>query len=137
MGSKRAYRSGFEEELGDFLCPAGALYEPFKIPYWTPGNYTPDFVFEHDGYYQILVEAKGWFRPGDTKKYKAIREACVEDGSMELVFILQYPHKKVRKGSKLTMAQWCEKEKIKWFCRDNIHELLVYNTFQGGRDADS
>jgi hypothetical protein len=47
---------------------------------------------------------------------------------MELVFILQYPNKKVRKGSKLTMSQWCDKEKIKWFSRDNIHELLVYNT---------
>jgi hypothetical protein len=126
MGSKRAYRSGFEEELGSVLCPAGALYEPYKIPYWTPRNYTPDFVLENDEV-QILVEAKGYFRAGDTAKYKAIRDACAE-GPMELVFILQYPNKKVRKGSKLTMSQWCDKEKIKWFSRDNIHELLVYNT---------
>ena len=124
MTSKRAYRSGVEESLGDTLVPAGALYEPYKIPYWMPGNYTPDFVFEHGEYYQILVEAKGWFRPGDTKKYKAIREACMAGGRRELVFILQYPHKKVRKGSKLTMAQWCEKEGLRWFHKDNLSELI-------------
>ena len=72
MTSKRAYRSGFEESLGDTLVPAGALYEPYKIPYWMPGNYTPDFVFK-GAFGDMLVEAKGYFRVGDTQKYTAIR----------------------------------------------------------------
>ena len=127
MPSKRAYRSGFEEELGALLCPAGATYEPFKLYYWLPATYTPDFVLTSQDK-ELLVEAKGYFRPGDTKKYKAIRAACLDEGT-ELVFILQYPHKKVRKGAKLTMSQWCDKEKIKWFTKDNIDELLGYNGY--------
>ena len=111
MTSKRKYRSLFEQDMGQVLEAEGFEYEPYKIPYWTPGNYTPDFVLG-----DILVEAKGYFRPGDTKKYKAIRDALKEEGgSRELVFLLQYPGKRVRKGTKLTMSDWCEKENIEWF----------------------
>lgn len=108
MSSKRAYRSNFEEALGEVLVPAGFLYEPYKIPYWTPGNYTPDFVLG-----DILVEAKGYFRAGDQKKYLAIKESL--EGSQQLVFLLQSPNKRVRKGAKLTMSGWCDKHGIPWF----------------------
>lgn len=108
MPSKRAYRSKFEETMGDVLVPAGFDYEPFKVPYSLPGNYTPDFVLG-----EVLVEVKGWFRPGDQKKYLAIREAL--RGSQQLVFLLQYPCKRIRKGAKLTMSGWCDKNDIPWF----------------------
>ena len=108
MTSRRAYRSSFEEYVGDTLVPAGFSYEPYKLTYWMPGNYTPDFVLG-----DILVECKGWFRPGDQKKYLAIRDAL--EGSQELVFLLQYPNKRVRKGAKMTMGDWCDKNDIPWF----------------------
>jgi len=113
MSSKR---SGFEDRLGSVLEPAGFLYEPFKTEYVIPHKYTPDFVHG-----DILVEAKGWFRPGDRQKYKAIRDSL---GSQELVFVLQYPLKRVQKGAKLTMGGWCDKEDIVWFATPE--ELIDY-----------
>ena len=120
--SSNKYRSGFEAEIGDILSPAGFEYEPMTIYYTMPGNYTPDFVLDVGGLGQILVECKGYFRPGDTKKYKAINDSLLFD---ELVFVLQAPHKKVRKGAKLTMAGWCEKHGIKWYDKHNLHELIA------------
>ena len=72
--------------------------------------------------HQILVEAKGYFRPGDTQKYKGI-EACLPD-HQELVFLLQAPTKQVRSGTKLTMAGWCNKVGIKWF--NSTTEVIKY-----------
>lgn len=121
MSSKRKYRSKFEEGIGAVLEPEGAKYEPYKIPYWIPFNYTPDFVLNGVGL-EILVECKGWFRPGDLKKYRAIRDDM--PAFHELVFLLQRPNKKVRKGAQLTMAGWCEKEGIRWF--STPEEVLDY-----------
>ena len=114
MGSKRAYRSKFEESIAEDLIPAGFVYEAYKILYFVEHNYTPDFSIG-----DIMVEAKGWFRPGDQKKYKAIRDSL--ESPEELVFFLQSPNKKVRKGANLTMSGWCEKEGIRWFaCTEGL-----------------
>lgn len=117
------YRSKLEALVGGLLGPTWA-YEPFKVPYVTYRNYTPDFVWTIDDYYEVLVEVKGFFRAGDTAKYKAIRDACMEEGSRELVFFLQSPRSKIRKGAKMTMAEWCDKESIRWF--DNVETLKAY-----------
>ena len=107
-----SFRSKLEQMVATLLGPEW-LYEPFRVPYTTQHNYTPDFVHTIDGYYEILVEVKGYFRPGDRQKYKAIRDNL--DDSRELVFFLSSPFKKVSKGAMLTMAQWCDKEGLKWF----------------------
>ena len=59
------------------------------------------------------MEAKGFFRVGDTQKYKAIRD-CL-NASQQLVFLLYKPDKKIRKGAKLSMSEWCDKEGLKWY----------------------
>ena len=119
------YRSKLESLVGGLLGPTWD-YEPFKVPYVTHRHYTPDFVFKA-GDYEILVEVKGFFRVGDTAKYKAIRDALA-GGSMfedrELVFFLQNPRAKVRKGQKQNMGMWCEKEGIEWF--DDVSKLKEY-----------
>ncbi len=107
------YRSQFEAQMGEVLEPAGAEYEPFNIRYTQSYNYTPDFVFAVEPTLEVLVEAKGWFRPGDRAKYKAIRDAL--PSHQELVFLLMHPAKKVSKGATLTMSGWCTKEGIEWF----------------------
>jgi hypothetical protein len=104
---KKKKRSGFEERMGAVLEPAGFSYEPHALTYTVTKRYTPDFVLG-----DTLVEAKGWFRPGDRQKYKAVVKTLL---FQELVFLLQYPNKKVQKGAKLTMAGWCNKEGIRWF----------------------
>ena len=44
----------------------------------------------------------------------------------ELVFVLSNPLTKVRKGSKMTMSQWCEKEGFPCFTVKTSKELLQY-----------
>jgi hypothetical protein len=123
MAKSGKYRSRFENRCGDLLEPEGFEYEPFRIPYEVKHRYTPDFVFtKGDEHPEILVEAKGYFRPGDTQKYKAIKK-CL-NSNQELLFLLQSPTKQVRSGAKLTMAGWCNKEGIRWFC--NTSDVIRY-----------
>jgi|TARA_R100000541_G_scaffold3581_1_gene10842 hypothetical protein len=112
------YRNKFEANIGEKLDDWS--YEPYHIPYVTKRKYIPDFTKGN-----ILVEAKGYFRVGDTQKYKAIRDSLF---SQELVFVLTNASKKVRKGSKITMGEWCEKEGFKWFTLDTLKELKRYGT---------
>ena len=104
------YRSGLEEKAAKIL--KDWKYEPFTLPYTTHRNYKPDFVKGN-----VLIEAKGFFRAGDTAKYKAIRDSQPE---YLLVFLFSDPHKKIRKGAKMTLAQWCEKEGFDWYTLDTI-----------------
>ena len=113
MAKKKKYRNKFETAVASKL--KGWEYESEKVPYVIQRNYIPDFV--HDKY---LIECKGYFRVGDTQKYKAIRDSL--DGR-ELVFILYNPGTKVRRGAKMTMSEWCEKEGLRWYTLDTIKEM--------------
>ena len=115
--SKPKYRSGLEEAFG--IKHKDFQFEPFDIPYIIKRKYKPDFVKD-----DVLIECKGFFRSGYTAKYKAIK-SCTE-GEYELVFILSDPSKKVRKGSKMNMGQWCDKEGIKHFTVNQTSELNKY-----------
>lgn len=118
--SKRSkFRSTFEEDVSKILKEFN--YEPFTIPYTIARSYRPDFV-DVSGLY--LIECKGYFRDGDTKKYTSIRDSLPE--GQELIFVLMQPNKKIRKGAKMTMAQWCDKEGILWYNIDTLQELISY-----------
>jgi hypothetical protein len=114
------YRSTFEGmvhmALGDDW-----EFEPLQMEYTVPRKYTPDFVKG-----KIYVETKGYFREGDTQKYRAINDQCTVDGNT-LVFVLMNPDKKVRRGANLSMAGWCEKNNIPWFSMETINELRSYD----------
>jgi hypothetical protein len=114
---KLKFRSNFEQTVSNLLKDFD--YEPFRVPYVVHRKYCPDFVHEPSG---TLVECKGFFREGDTKKYTSIRDSLPED--QHLVFVLMDPLKKVRKGGKITMDRWCEKESIPWYSVDTLEELL-------------
>ena len=118
---KSKFRSTFEEYVSKIL--KGFDYEPFTVPYTIERNYRPDFVHRSTG---VLVECKGFFREGDTKKYTSIRDSLPED--QQLVFVLMQPNKKIRKGAKMTMSQWCDKEGILWYNIDTLQELIDYVT---------
>jgi len=119
------FRSGFEEDVAKELQPLGFTYEPHQVEYVVHRKYTPDFY--RDG---ILVECKGFFRAGDTQKYKAIRDSLAGSGD-ELVFVLMKPNQKVNKATKHTMSQWCDKEGIRWYTIDNLEELIEYVNTRG------
>jgi hypothetical protein len=119
--NNRKYRSKLESMVGSLLGPEWE-YEPFKVPYTTHRNYHPDFVIG-----DLLVEVKGFFRVGDTQKYKAIRDALM---FQELVFFLQSARTPVRKGAKMNMGQWCEKEGFPWF--EDVQKLKAYGEAKDG-----
>ena len=124
--SKRSkFRSTFEEDVSKILQEFN--YEPFTIPYTIARSYRPDFV-DASGLY--LIECKGNFRDGDTKKYTSIRDSLPE--GQELIFVLMQPNKKIRKGAKMTMAQWCDKEGILWYSLNTLQELTDYVANSGG-----
>lgn len=116
------FRSALEQEFSKEVSRKGFDYEPYGVPYTVYRTYMPDFVHEKA---KVMVEVKGFFRVGDTLKYKSIRDTIIEDG-YELVFLLSNEHKKVRKGGKITMGQWCEKEGLKHYTLSTVHELVKY-----------
>ncbi len=120
---KTKYKSKFEGSVAEVLTDL-CTYEPFRIPYVVHHKYTPDFVGRNKRRkLDIIVEAKGFFRPRDTQKYKAIRDTINQD--QKLVFLLQNPKKIVKKGAKMTMAEWCEKEGLEWYTLDNIKDAFT------------
>jgi len=114
---KSIFRSKFEENVSKVL--KGFEYEPFTIPYVIHRNYRPDFVHATSG---TVVECKGFFREGDTKKYTSVRDSLPK--GQKLVFVLMHPNKKIRRGAKMTMAEWCDKEGIMWYTIDTLQELI-------------
>jgi hypothetical protein len=119
------FRSEFEQTVNTQLNRVGFDYESEKIQYHIPRVYTPDFVHPSG----ILVECKGFFREGDTQKYKSIVNCLPDD--KELVFVLMKPNQKVRKGTKLSMGEWCDKHGIKWYNIDTLVELIDYANSRG------
>jgi hypothetical protein len=85
----------------------------------THRKYKPDFVDKKTG---DVIETKGFFRSGDTQKYTAIRDMITPT---KLVFVLSDPNKKVRKGSKITMGQWCAKEGFDFYTLDEYADHVI------------
>jgi len=117
MAIINGYRSGLEEDIGLQLKQAGvkAEYEPFRIPYPVPiqsKHYTPDYVLPNG----IVIESKGRFTPEDRKKHIYIRD---EYGPLlDLRFVFNNPRGKLRKGSKTSYADWCEKNGFKFAAKE-------------------
>ena len=109
----KKYRSKFEESVAKVLDDDWE-YESKRVPYNQPRKYTPDFVKG-----DTWIEVKGYFRVGDTAKYKAIRKSHPD---VKLVFLFSNPDKKVRKGAKLTMGAWAEKNDWEYITLDELKE---------------
>lgn len=110
------YRSKLEKVVAEALGKSWD-YEPFMLEYTQVKGYLPDF-----GNNRVIVEVKGFFRPGDISKYKAVAKAASVQGYY-FCMVFADPNKPVRKGAKLTMAQWAMKNEISWYGVGNIHEL--------------
>lgn len=116
----KPYRSGLEYRLHTNGLK-GCLYEPCDVPYTTKRKYKVDFVPMVEGGCNVIIEAKGRFFPGDLAKYKAVRDS---NPHLELVFVFSHPTQKVRKGAKLSMAQWAEKEGFRWYTEETCYKIL-------------
>lgn len=111
-GKKHGFRSGLEDLIQQQFDELNIdhKYESLKLEYTIPESkhvYTPDFpVSPH-----IIIETKGRW--------------VVEDRQKMLLIIKQYPdidfrmvfynaNQKIKKGSKTSYADWCDKHGIKW-----------------------
>ena len=108
------YRSGLEERLGAFFDRQATpyLYEVKKFDYVTRSKYTPDFFLPND----VIIEAKGFFKPSDRRKMLAVKEAHPE---LDIRFVFQR-NNTISKNSKTTYGAWCDKHGFKWCIFPNI-----------------
>ena len=105
-------------------------HHPSPIPYVWEHFYEPDFVIISDKVY--YVEVKGYFQDrNDCAKYDWVRHSFADSwDNIELVFVFEQPHKpmhfqKLRKdGTKMTHAEWAEKNGFRWFTEESIGELI-------------
>lgn len=105
------------------------LFKQCKIPYTVNHEYNPDFVLERNGG-KIYIEIKGYFQDSsEAAKYKWVRESLKE--GEELLFIFEDPNKtlhylsKRKDGTKLTMAEWAERNGFRWYTLESFKEVLV------------
>ena len=109
---KHGYRSGFEHTVSKELTEAKVKfeYETTVISYIKPEThhtYTIDFTLPNG----ILVETKGRWVLEDRKKHLLIKKQHPE---LDIRFVFMNPKGKIRKGSKTTYADFCDKNGIIW-----------------------
>ena len=101
------FRSGLEKRTADWLKAQKVAfdYEKLRLPYLVSETrtYTPDFQILSNG---IIIETKGRFLPSDRKKHLLIKEQYPE---LDIRFVFSNPNAKIRKGSKTSYADWCDK----------------------------
>ena len=119
MTAKIKFRSGLESAFNDAVGTEDFMYEPYRIPYIIKKKYVPDFIDKRTG---AMIETKGFFRVGDTQKYKAIRDEI----DRPLIFVFTDSNKRLRKGAKMNLGQWCEKEGLQHFTMKTVDKLLEH-----------
>lgn len=101
------FRSGLEKRTAEWLKAKKVAfdYEKLRLPYLVSETrtYTPDFQILSNG---IIIETKGRFLPSDRKKHLLIKEQYPE---LDIRFVFSNPNAKIRKGSKTSYADWCDK----------------------------
>ena len=109
---KHGYRSWFEHKVSDQLTEQKIKfgYEDTVINYIKPETshkYTIDFTLPNG----ILVETKGRWVIEDRKKHLLIKQQHPE---LDIRIVFQSAKTKIRKGSKTTYGDWCDKHGIIW-----------------------
>jgi|TARA_R100000951_G_scaffold25287_2_gene21359 hypothetical protein len=100
------FRSGLEKRTAAWLSlrKVKFKYEETRIPYAVSEtrHYTPDFQLPNG----IYIETKGRFLPSDRKKHLLVQKQYPE---LDIRFVFSNPKAKIRKGSKTSYADWCDK----------------------------
>lgn len=103
---KNGYRSGLEDTISQDLKDRGVDfdYETLKIKWVLHKNksYTPDFVLPNG----VIIESKGRFVVDDRMKHLEIQK---QHPDLDIRFVFSNSRSKIRKGSKTTYGDWCDK----------------------------
>jgi len=84
------------------------------LPYTIPESehkYLPDFVYEKLDDSKMIVETKGVWKLEDRKKWLFLKRQYPH---LDLRIVFERPDNKIKKGSKTSYADWCDKVGIKW-----------------------
>lgn len=117
------FRSKFEENVYNTVKANGleVEYETISLSYLVKGNYCPDFILPNG----IIVETKGYFDSRSRAKMVAVKK---HNPDLDIRMVFMNSRTKVRKGSKMTYADWCDKYgypyadgmiPLKWFKEKN------------------
>ena len=117
------YRSGFENKVASALSEQSISfeYEVTQIEYIKPQTnhkYTVDFTLPNG----ILIETKGRWTTEDRKKHLLIKDQHPE---LDIRFVFQNPNGKIRKGSKTSYADYCDKHGILWADKEIPNKWLL------------
>lgn len=128
---KSKYRSKLEERVASALGRHWEYEAKDAVTSYTLSfDYLPDFYqyvdYGEGDVVKYKIEVKGYFRPGDIKKYAGVIKAIQATKDEVLIFVFDDPNKPVRKGAKMTMAQWAEKHEVMWFAANDIHSLKKF-----------
>lgn len=98
-----SFKSGFERTLDAQLKRAGVKfkYESISIDYTIAHKYKPDFVLDSG----IIIEAKGYFRPGDVAKMRAVK---AQNPDLDIRFLFMDADKRIP-GQRQTHGKWAER----------------------------
>lgn len=105
----RMPKGTFEERVIDDLKQRSVphMYEPEKLAYYVERYYVPDLKVG-----TMYVELKGYFRQDAQRKMKAVKAQHPE---LDIRFVFQNANatiqgaKKRKDGSKMTCAEWAER----------------------------
>lgn len=107
----KPYRSGLEAAIAVGLTKAKVKfeYEKLKVPFTQPEQqrvYIPDFVLKKGKKVLCVIEAKGKLDSDGRKKLLWVKE---QNPNLNLKILFQRANNKIRKGSKVTYADWATK----------------------------
>lgn len=116
VGMKYGFRSGLEKKLEETLTKLNIpfKYEEQKIEYIQPEQkrtYTPDFIVPKKDGSLMYIETKGRWVTEDRKKMEMIFE---QYPYLDIRFVFGNSNGKIRKGSKTTYSNICDKHGWKW-----------------------
>lgn len=106
-------RSGLEVQIASHLVASGVQFRyereigVLEFTQQRPRKYLPDFELPNG----IIVEAKGWWKPEDRQKMLAVKH---QHPRLDIRMVFSNPLAKLRKGSKTTYAEFCERNGFRW-----------------------
>lgn len=122
------YDSKFEQQLHEGPLKSFKLH-PYTEEFTQVEKYTPDFCYVA-GSHEYIIEAKAYLYTGhECKRYTNYRKTL--GTNRELIFIFQDPNKSLKwkksrqDGTKMTLLQWANKNKFRWFTSDTLFMLTT------------
>lgn len=100
ISTRNKFETRIHRELS--LAKVKVGYETERLPYILARYYIPDFVIELNDK-KIYIETKGYLRPEDKSKMKAVKKAF-PDIDLRIVFY----------EKKLKYIKWAEKNGLIW-----------------------